>query len=104
MPRIPIHNLGHKKRTAFAKTRNSDERNLYNKLYNNRRYRRLRSLFLQSNPLCIECKKNNKVVAAEVLDHIIPHRGNVELFWDENNWQSLCKTCHNAKSGRESKG
>jgi 5-methylcytosine-specific restriction endonuclease McrA len=32
-------------------------------------------------------------------DHVIPHRGNVALFWDrENNWQSLCRSCGARKS------
>jgi len=24
------------------------------------------------------------------VDHVIPHRGNRSLFWDEENWQALC--------------
>ena len=28
------------------------------------------------------------------LDHIIPHRGDRKLFWDRDNWQALCKSCH----------
>lgn len=34
------------------------------------------------------------------VDHVIPHRGNQKLFWDElGNWQSLCRTCGSRKSG-----
>ena len=33
------------------------------------------------------------------LDHIIPHRGDMKLFWDESNWQALCESCHDHKIG-----
>jgi 5-methylcytosine-specific restriction protein A len=36
-----------------------------------------------------------------VVDHIIPHKGDKDLFWDSNNWQPLCKTCHDEKTARE---
>ena len=34
---------------------------------------------------------------AAVVDHIIPHRGNPALFWDENNLQSVSKAWHDSK-------
>ncbi len=37
-----------------------------------------------------------RTVAAELVDHIVPHRGDMELFWDEDNWQSSCNWHHNA--------
>jgi 5-methylcytosine-specific restriction protein A len=41
-------------------------------------------------------------VAATIVDHIVPHRGNQKLFWDsEHNWQSLCVTHHQEKTMRE---
>lgn len=37
-----------------------------------------------------------------VVDHKRPHRGNVALFWDEENLQALCKKCHDgAKQAME---
>jgi 5-methylcytosine-specific restriction protein A len=36
-----------------------------------------------------------------VVDHIVPHRGREQLFWDESNWQALCKACHDRKTGEE---
>lgn len=33
-----------------------------------------------------------------VVDHIIPHRGDQDLFWSEWNWQALCKHCHDHKT------
>lgn len=38
---------------------------------------------------------------ATVVDHIKPHRGDKALFWDEHNWQPLCKKCHDTKTGKE---
>lgn len=38
---------------------------------------------------------------AEVVDHIVPHRGDEKLFWDESNWQALCKRCHDSKTMTE---
>lgn len=31
---------------------------------------------------------------ANVVDHIVPHRGDKWLFWARTNWQSLCKFHH----------
>jgi len=42
---------------------------------------------------------------ASVVDHIKPHKGNDALFWDEKNWQSLCKPHHDStKQKEESRG
>lgn len=63
------------------------------------RWRKARTAFLQRNPLCNECMKRGKITPATVVDHIIPHRGDRKLFWDESNWQPLCKSCHDRKTG-----
>ena len=49
---------------------------------------------------CAECMKQGNLTPATVVDHIIPHRGDMKLFWDESNWQALCESCHNQKTGR----
>jgi 5-methylcytosine-specific restriction protein A len=51
--------------------------------------------------LCVPCKAAGRLVPATVVDHVVPHRGDPALFWDERNWQSLCKPCHDAKTARE---
>ena len=63
------------------------------------RWRKARSAFLQRNPLCVECMRKGVLTPATVVDHIIPHRGDKELFWNEENWQPLCKSCHDRKTG-----
>lgn len=64
------------------------------------RWDKARKTFLAAHPLCQECAKNGKYTKATVVDHIIPHRGNQQLFWDVNNWQALCKTCHDLKTAK----
>ena len=64
------------------------------------RWRRARKAFLQRHPLCAECMKEGKLTPATVVDHIVPHRGDPRLFWDEKNWQPLCKDCHDRKTGQ----
>lgn len=55
--------------------------------------------FLRRNPLCRMCIDKGQVKQAEVVDHIEPHGAgqDQEKFWDENNWQSLCKQCHDSR-------
>lgn len=60
------------------------------------RWRAARSTFLKSNPFCIVCKNDRIITAATVVDHIVPHKGDLELFWDTTNWQPMCKTHHDA--------
>ena len=65
------------------------------------RWRKARMLFLEAHPLCAECLKSGRYVKATVVDHIIPHRGDQKLFWDQSNWQALCKPCHDHKTMTE---
>lgn len=48
-----------------------------------------RVAFLKTHPRCIRCD-----APATVVDHITPHKGSQRLFWDRNNWQALCRPCH----------
>lgn len=63
------------------------------------KWRAARKRYLIRNPLCVQCYKSGKIRPATVVDHIIPHRGDMKLFWDEENWQPLCKPCHDEKTG-----
>ena len=65
------------------------------------RWNKARIRFLKAHPLCVECQKQGRLVKAAVVDHITPHRGDAKLFWDESNWQSLCKNCHDHKTMTE---
>lgn len=63
------------------------------------KWRIARERYLRKNPLCVKCMAEGVITPATVVDHIIPHRGNQKLFWDESNWQPLCKNCHDRKTG-----
>lgn len=57
--------------------------------------------FLLHHPFCVRCRQQGRLTPATVVDHIIPHRGDQKLFWDESNWQALCKPCHDRKTWTE---
>lgn len=67
-------------------------------------WRRARAAFLMDHPLCEECRREGRLTPATVVDHITPHKGNRELFWNEKNWQALCKSCHDRKTAKEDGG
>jgi 5-methylcytosine-specific restriction protein A len=68
------------------------------------KWRKAREGYLAKHPLCRICKELGRVVAATVVDHIIPHRGDMKLFWDKANWQPLCKCCHDRKTATKDSG
>ena len=57
-------------------------------------------LFLSSHPFCTDpfLSHEGRLRPAVVLDHIIPHRGDYDLFWAEWNWQGLCLACNDRKT------
>jgi 5-methylcytosine-specific restriction endonuclease McrA len=65
------------------------------------KWREARSAFLKSHPLCVYCQRAGRITAASVVDHIIPHRGDMALFWDRSLWQGLCTHCHNTIKAQE---
>lgn len=70
--------------------------------YKTARWQALRlKIFLRDLFICMECGRLEGNTALLICDHIVPHRGNEHLFWDENNLQTLCKTCHDTIKQRE---
>jgi len=64
-------------------------------LYKSARYQRMRRIFMIKHPYCIRCG-----LPGTDLDHIVPHKGDATLFWDQKNWQALCKSCHSKKTAQ----
>jgi 5-methylcytosine-specific restriction protein A len=64
------------------------------------RWRKARLAFLHDHPFCSTCEKKGVLQPATVVDHVLAHRGNMTLFWDPDNWQGLCKECHNRKTAK----
>lgn len=57
-------------------------------------WREARQFILRENPWCVFCVRSGRRTPATVVDHIIPHRGDLKLYGDIENLQGLCKSCH----------
>lgn len=83
------------------------------------KWQQARAGYLAKHPLCVFCLRNAGIVAtdltsilsecdarhvrlpyASVVDHSVPHRGDMVLFWKSELWQALCKTCHDSEAQR----
>jgi 5-methylcytosine-specific restriction protein A len=63
--------------------------------------------WLRRHPLCQcpECQEGKlRLRPASVVDHIAPHKGDMALFWNPENWQSMHSECHNKKTATEDGG
>ena len=65
-------------------------------LYRTAAWKRLRQAQLSAEPLCRFCLITEDVTEATVCDHIKPHKGDLDLFYDPRNLQSLCKHHHDS--------
>ena len=74
--------------------------------YKQRRWKQLRANQLRKAPRC-ECphhRGREDAPLAEVVDHIVPHRGDFKLFVDPANLQSMAKFCHDKFKQSQEKG
>jgi 5-methylcytosine-specific restriction enzyme A len=55
---------------------------------------------LRQYPLCAMCLARGVTTAAEVCDHVTPHRGDEWLFYN-GELQSLCGHCHNSRKKQQ---
>lgn len=55
---------------------------------------------------CAMCRQVGRADGSDLVgDHIKPHRGDREMFFDPNNVQCLCKRCHDTiKQAEEKRG
>ncbi len=97
---IKIHNP--RNNASKMHGQNSGERDRSN-IYG-RKWKELRLFVLRRQPLCVSCKKEGVITEAREVDHIQPHAGNMELFYDLENLQALCKPCHSRKTMSENNG
>ena len=88
---MPTINKG--KKNQREKTINKQ---LYQKIYQNKRWKKLRSRKFQTDPLCELCLKEGHVKQAQEIHHIIPFMtGSTpeeveDLAYNYDNLQSLC--------------
>ena len=111
MPRIPDHPCAHpgcpklvsrgKKYCDIHMGMHPEEIRSASKRGYTSKWNRARKRFLEKHPLCVQCMKEGRYVKATDVDHIIPHRGDPILFWDETNWQPFCHSCHSIKTRNE---
>lgn len=72
--------------------------------YHTARWLRQRERQLRKEPLCAYCKAEGRIALATVADHVVPHRGNRQLFF-HGQLQSLCQVHHSgAKQVEEVRG
>jgi 5-methylcytosine-specific restriction enzyme A len=71
-----------------------------------RRWEKARAAFLREpeNRFCRKCQQRGPMTLATIVDHVVPHRGDPDLFWDRSNWQPLCKAHHDRDKQRQERG
>jgi 5-methylcytosine-specific restriction endonuclease McrA len=92
---VPIDGVGsERKRTASNPLR---------PLYRTARWAKLRwATFVRDMFTCQMCGKIESDTSKLVCDHRRPHRGDLDLFWDEANVQTLCPLpCYSKHTQRE---
>ncbi|WP_343728511.1 HNH endonuclease signature motif containing protein [Duganella sp.] len=82
--------------TAKVPSWRSDRRKTAERGYGGR-WQRERAAYLQHHPLCVLCQARGLAVEATVVDHKVAHQGNEDLMWNQENWQPLCKPCHDGE-------
>lgn len=88
-----IEMQNNKPRQIFTKRGKSSQ---WHYLYQSKAWREKSKAFLIKYPTCVQCGKQSKIA-----DHIVPHRGNLNLFYDDGNLQPLCWSCHSRKTLKE---
>jgi len=70
--------------------------------YGTARWQKFRDWYRTQHPLCEKCQAAGLIVPGELVDHIIELKdGGAPL--DEDNVQTLCRTCHAGKTADEAK-
>ena len=49
---------------------------------------------VRNNPLCRYCDLAGQVRPSELTDHLYPHKGDQDLFWNKRYWIASCTECH----------
>ena len=54
--------------------------------------------YLSKNPYCEKCLAKGHIIPAVKVAHINLPCGDFNLFWDQENWQSLCRDHYEEKA------
>jgi 5-methylcytosine-specific restriction protein A len=68
------------------------------------RWQKYSERYLRRHPLCVICSRPDAPVIATDVDHIEPAKENEARFWDPENHQALCHSCHSKKTSKENPG
>lgn len=69
--------------------------------YRTARWQALRDRKREEDPFCVDCTTEGRpCVPWTDLDHVVPHNGDPDRFWDYSGLQGLCASHHAAKTGR----
>lgn len=96
MARLPTKQSDYDPKPKYERGKSAEYQYLYNW-----RWAKYSKSRLRKYPLCAMCLALGITEAAEITDHIIPHKGSRHLFWDKSNHQSLSKRCHDIKTATE---
>jgi len=97
--------VGYLPRSAALASRDRDATKPWRGWYHTARWRSLRrEVLARDECTCRMCGRLEHDTSRLVADHIVPHRGNEALFWDDQNLQCLCQTCHSGAKQREEQG
>lgn len=94
-----------KKKIAAARGREEYRHDAIGRMYHLPEWRDpvlgLRARHIRKEPLCRECRAHGVNRRGDDVDHIIPHEGDMTLFLDEDNLQTLCRSHHSIKTAKE---
>lgn len=89
-----------RKATARAARQPWAEANRPNqRLYNTARWRTLRAFIIAKYPYCANCGDTERLQ----VHHIVPPKGDEQLFYDDGNLVVLCAACHAKVTSQENK-
>jgi 5-methylcytosine-specific restriction enzyme A len=95
------HRMGATPKDEKERDRQRADTSPFRSWYKTARWQALRRLILQRD--LYTCQKTGVLLIGRhpapnspVIDHVKPHRGDPELFWDENNLQAVSKAYHDS--------
>lgn len=104
MPSMPPTARGPGQRSRTEARRDYDQKRRSDKpwrgWYSLARWARKRAHQLTVEPWCRNCGAQGVWTPATVADHVEPHHGDFEKFWN-GELQSLCAPCHDIDKQRE---
>lgn len=69
------------------------------------RWRKYSQAYRKTHPYCRPCEQAGRVTLSYAVDHIIPVSGPDDpRFWEPENHQPICHSCHSTKTNRQDGG